>query len=209
MICFAIKTMNRYEVLMEMQGEDVHQQWAKLQTAVEEACEELPKTKRRKKKPWMTENILNLMDDKRKVKNINEHRYQEINKRIHKECLLAKEECMDENCTKVEQMAECNAEEMYVDVNKTFYRKKRRNQNNTIMNKHGKMLMESDEVKASWEEYIKELNDDTREQIVCETDNEGPEILKEEIRKAMENMKNGRGIGTDGIAKEMIEALGE
>ena len=78
-----------------------------------------------------------------------------------------------------------------------------------VLNKHGKILMDSAEVKARWEEYIKELYDDTREQIVCETNNEGPEILKEEIRKAMNNMKNGKVIGTDGIAKEMIEALGE
>ena len=42
------------------------------------------------------------------------------------------------------------------------------------MNKHGKILMESDEVKARWEEYITELYDDTREEIVCETNNEGP-----------------------------------
>ena len=54
--------MNRYEVLMEMEGDDVQQQWTKLQTAVEEACEELPKKKRREKKPWMNTNILNLMD---------------------------------------------------------------------------------------------------------------------------------------------------
>ena len=170
---------------------------------------QLPMTKRKKKKPWMTENILNLMDDRRKVKNTDEHRYQEINKRIRKECLLAKEEWMDENCTKIEQMAKCNAKEMYANINKAFYKRKRRNQNNTIMNKHGKILMDSAEVKARWEEYIKELYDDTREQIVCETNNEGPEILKEEIRKAMNNMKNGKAIGTDGIAKEIIEALGE
>ena len=157
----------------------------------------------------MTENILNLMDDRRKVKNIDEHQYQEINKRIRKECLLAKEEWMDENCTKIEQMAKCNAKEMYANINKAFYKRKRRNQNNTIMNKHGNILMDSAKVKASWEEYIKELYDDTREQIDCETNNEGPEILKEEIRKAMNNMKNGKAIGTDGIAKEMIEALGE
>ena len=194
--------MNRYEVLMGMEEDNVQQQWAKLQTAVEEACEELPKTIRKKKKPWMAENIWNLMDDRRKVKNIDEHRYQEINKRIRKECLLAKEEWMDENCTKIEQMAKCNAKEI-------FYKKKGRDQNNTIMNKHEKILMDSAEVKAGWEEYIKELYDDTREQIVCETNNEGPEILKEEIRKAMKNMKNGKVIGTDGIAKEMIEALGE
>ena len=69
---FAIKTMNRYEVLMEMEGDDVQQQWTKLQTAFEEACDELPKKKRRKKKPWMTENILNLMDERRKFKNVDE-----------------------------------------------------------------------------------------------------------------------------------------
>ena len=69
------------------------------------------------------------------------------------------------------------------------------------MNKQGKILMDSAEVKARWEEYIEELYDDTREQIVYETNNEGPEILKEEIRKAMKNMINGKAIGTDGIAK--------
>ena len=85
-------------------------------------------------------------------------------------------------------MAKCNAKEMYANINKTLYKKKGRNQNNTIMNKHGKILMESDEIKARWEEYIKELYDDTREEIVCQRNNEGPEILKEEIRKAMKNM---------------------
>ena len=47
--CFAIKTMNRYEVLMELEEEDMQQQWTNLQTTVEEAREELPKTERRKK----------------------------------------------------------------------------------------------------------------------------------------------------------------
>ena len=66
----------------------------------------------------MTENSLKLMDDTRKVKNIDEHLYQEINKRLRKECLLAKEEWMDENCIKIEQMAKCNAKEMYENISK-------------------------------------------------------------------------------------------
>ena len=113
------------------------------------------------------------------------------------------------NCTKIEQIAKCNAKEMYANIDKAFYKKKRRNQNNTTMNKHGKILTNSAKVKAGGEGCIKELYDDTREQIVCETNNEGPEILKEEIRKSMKNIKNGKAIETDGIAKEMIEALGE
>ena len=116
---------------------------------------------------------------------------------------------MDENGTKIEQMARCTAKEMYANINKTLCKKKGRNQNNTIMNERGKILMESDEIKARWEEYIKELHDDIREEIVCQTNNEGPEILKEDIRKAMKSMRNGKAVGTDGIAKEIIESLGE
>ena len=40
------------------------------------------------------------MNDRRKVKNIDEHRYQEIKKIIRKECLLAKEGWMDEKLYK-------------------------------------------------------------------------------------------------------------
>ena len=69
--------------------------------------------------------------------------------------------------------------------------------------------MESDEIKARWDVSIKELYDDIREEIVCQRNNEGPEMLNKEIRKAMKSMKNGKAIGTDGIAKEMIESLGE
>ena len=71
----------------------------------------------------MTENILKLMDDRRKFKNKDENKYQEINKRIHKECLLAKEDWMDKNCAK-KQMAKFNTKEMYANNNKTLYRKK-------------------------------------------------------------------------------------
>ena len=116
---------------------------------------------------------------------------------------------MDEDCTKMGQTAKCNAKEMYANINKTLYKKKGRNHNNTIMNKHGKILMESDEIKARWEEYIKELYNDIRKEIVCQTNNEGSKILKEEIRKAMKSIINGKAVGTDGIAKEMIESLGE
>ena len=67
--------------------------------------------------------------------------------------------------------------------------------------------MESDEIKGRWEEYIKELYDDIGEEILCQTNNESPEILKEEIRKAMKSMRNGKAVGDDlilRIAKEMI-----
>jgi len=53
--------------------------------------------------------------------------------------LLVKEEWIDENFTKIEQMAKCNAKDMYAKVNKTLCNKKGRNQNNTlVIKKKGK-----------------------------------------------------------------------
>ena len=37
----------------------------------------------------------------------------------------------------------------------------------------------------------------------------GPSILEEEIRAAIGKMKRGKSIGGDGVAVEMIEALGD
>ena len=68
-------------------------------------------------------------------------------------------------------------------------------------------MIESDQIEKRSEEYIKELYNDNLE-IVCET-NDGPEIPKEDIRKAMTGMSNSKAIGTDGIAKAMVEVLGE
>ena len=75
------------------------------------------------------------------------------------------------------------------------------------MDKEGNLLME--DILKRWTEYIKELYEDEQEVINLELDEQGPEIMREEIRAAMNKMKKGKAIGKDGIAVEMLEALGE
>ena len=73
------------------------------------------------------------------------------------------------------------------------------------------MAMEIEDVKRRWSEYVGELyNDVTPEmsEIVIEN-NEGPTILREEVRCAMESMKSGKAVGGDGVAVEMLHALGD
>ena len=77
------------------------------------------------------------------------------------------------------------------------------------MDKEGILLMEMEDILKRWTEYIKELYEDEQEVINLELAEQGPEIMKEEIRAAMNKMKKGKAIGKDGIAVEMLESLGE
>ena len=63
------------------------------------------------------------------------------------------------------------------------------------MDKEGNLLMELEDILKRWMECIKELYEDEQEAINLELDEKGPEIMKEEIRAAMNMMKKGKAIG--------------
>ena len=71
------------------------------------------------------------------------------------------------------------------------------------MDKEGNLLMEMDDILKRWTEYIKEIYNDEQEVINLELDVQGPEIMKEEIRAAMndeERKTNWKGWDSGGNA---------
>ena len=59
-----------------------------------------------------------------------------------------------------------------------------------------------------WSEYIEELfQNECGEEPVIRKDLDMPDIIEEEVRKALMKMKAGKVVGPDNIAVEMIEAL--
>ena len=70
--------------------------------------------------------------------------------------------------------------------------------------------MEKEKILERWSEHISELYHDERGDkppIMKKFD--GPPIMKDEVRKAVESMKNGKAVGPDKITVEMIESLDE
>ena len=60
-----------------------------------------------------------------------------------------------------------------------------------------------------WDNYISNIFKDNRpENINIQYNGKGPPILKEEVEYAMNKMKFGKAVGTDGIALDMLKALG-
>ena len=80
-----------------------------------------------------------------------------------------------------------------------------------IMTANGKLAMDVEEVKARWSEYIAELFSDERADAseIRIDDDEGPMIMKDEVRAAIASMKRGKAVGEDGIDVEVIQALGD
>ena len=66
-------------------------------------------------------------------------------------------------------------------------------------------------LKVRWNEYVAELYHDDRPEVnVISIDNDdGPSIMREEVRAAIQEMKAGKAVGRDGIAAEVLQALGD
>ena len=104
---------------------------------------------------------------------------------------------------------------------KALEKKKNTGRRNTIKDKDGRLLEDSEEIRARWKEYVEELytgssnmeeemKEQKREQE--ETQNEdttGLGIMREEVLAAIAEMKNGKAEGIDNIPIEILKNLGD
>ena len=71
--------------------------------------------------------------------------------------------------------------------------------------------MDIEEAKARWNENVAELHYEDRpdvSEIVNDNDNDLT-IMREEVRSATCEMKTGKDVGGDGIAVDVLQALGQ
>ena len=83
-------------------NELVHIQWNNLKTVLTDVCNNnLKADEATKKKNWMTDHILSLMDERRKHKK-NDSQYKYLQRTIRREIKRAKEEWMRGQCEELE-----------------------------------------------------------------------------------------------------------
>ncbi|GFN92110.1 craniofacial development protein 2-like [Plakobranchus ocellatus] len=86
---YQIAVQNKFEALGD--AEEVEQQWDNFKSAIMEAATEvIPKVKRKATQKWMTEEILNLMEERRCAKG-NKEKYEQIHKNVQEICNMSKE----------------------------------------------------------------------------------------------------------------------
>ena len=211
---YILTVENKYQMLRdECDENDPGQQWKRLSDAIEEGNQKvLPEKRRRRKNNWITEEIFELMDERRAAKGRDNNIYRELNRQIKRKCREAKEKWLDEQCKEIEDLEKRDTRMMYNKIREITQKKGSIN-GRAIKDKDGKVLMETEAIKERWEEYIKELFEDERQEEEVEEENprqlDGEQIIEAEVKYAMSKMKRGKAAGEDGIMVEMLEALGE
>ena len=205
---FKIKVQNRYE---ELEAQENRSSWEIFKEAITTASmDTIPIKEIRKKQKWMTDEILDLMTERRQAKLKNMNKYKDIDKLIKAKCIKEKEKWLNNKCTEIEAKKYTDAHKMHSNIREITGRRGCTS-SGCIKSKSGEIIMEKAQVLQRWTEYIKELYEDDRheEKPWIKKDMQGPRILKAEIEKAINHMKNNKATGPDEIAVEQIKGLGE
>ena len=111
--------------------------------------------KRKKTKPWITEDILELCDKRRSLKFQKSNHLQEynsLNKRIRKNMKQAKENWLNNECKDIDNSFASNRSKKAYSIIKALTKKKSE-AINTILSKDGKVLSEDTHIIKRWTEY--------------------------------------------------------
>ena len=135
-------------------------------------------------------------------------KYKDLNKEIRKKCNEAKELWLNQQCQEIEQNKNMDSKLMHSKSNDISGKKTKCNSTGCIKSQDGTMLMEKDEILNRWSEYAEDLFKDDRDtKPEIKKNIEGPSILKEEVKAAINKMKKGKATGPDNIPIEIIVAL--
>ena len=173
----------------------------------------MQKKEKKKHKEWMTPQILNLMIERKEIKERNgdnDEEYIRMDKRIKKACIKAKEDWFDEKCDELIKLEKNhNSREMHRKVKEvTGIKKKSSSKNQCIKDKFGNLLFEKELIDERWMEYIQELYDDQQRMEDMDIDDlQGPAITRSEILNALRRMKSRKATGIDDITAEHLKAL--
>ncbi len=130
-------------------------QWEQMKESITQAAEEtIPRQCRKAKKKWMTDDILKLMDERRKIKQ-NHDAYVAMNKDITAKCNLAKEEWLNEKCKEIEQKNKHDTKSMHARI-REITGKRTCSATGCLKSKEGNIIMDKDKILERWSEYIGE-----------------------------------------------------
>jgi len=204
--------MNSYYAQKNNNDTTPEEDFVKLKEMIGRTANEiLPKHEGKAHKSWMNNEILHLMQERRKAKQ-DFRKYNTLNKEIKRLCNVAHEKYLNEICEEAEKLYNISPREAHKQIKNITGKFKTKNQTGCLKDKNGNILMEEQEILKRWHDYIEELYDDTErpdKPFKFSEPMSGPAILKNEIENAMKHMKANKAVGSDNIPVEILMALEE
>lgn len=201
--------------------EDMNKLWERIKEAyIGTAEEHIGYREKRKKPPWISQEVLQLSDDRKLLKHKKtlgdeetRKKYNRITKEIKKKSKQCKEDWISKKCEEVEKYKKQN------DTRKLFQTVKEicgqfEAKTSIITDKRGKVIEGKEQVKNRWKEYFEELyrldeckETDILKELKATNKEEGLEnFTEEEVRMAIKALKSRKAPGVDNITAEILQA---
>ena len=206
---FKIEVRNRFDALSLIVNENSSGEldWSQLEDVLTKRAEtELAKKPKKNNQRSVMQEILELMDKRRHLKNKKTSDFKMINNKIGQECTKAKQRWIAEKCEEIENLEQRDIQLMYSKI-KIMTKTTTRTAKTVLTKKDEKVVIGQEEVLKRWVEHIGDLfRDEQKEKTMRQEDKDliGNEILKSEIEAALKQMENQKSPGNDKISKEML-----
>ena len=112
---------------------------------------------RQKHDNWITEEIRDLFEQRRKNKD-NETRYCELENLIKQKCIQGHDEFLKRKCAEIEQLFNLNCKVAHMKTREISNKKTYNTPWGCLKGKNGEMLFGEEDIKEIWKEYITELH---------------------------------------------------
>ncbi|KAK3561822.1 hypothetical protein QTP86_017071 [Hemibagrus guttatus] len=142
----------------------------------------------------------------------NRQEYKELQRRVKREVSKAKQKAYDELYTRLDTRE--GEKDLYRLARQRDRDGKDVQQVRVIKDRDGRVLTSEESVQRRWKEYFEELMNEENEREkrvegVNSVEQKVDKIRKDEVRKALKRMKNGKAVGPDDIPVEVWKCLGE
>jgi len=182
-------------------------------TFLDTANSVLGRRKKRKNKPWISEDTLKLIEARRSLKkyklrtSYDRHTYYQAKAEVQRHIRQDKKAWLEDQCAQVEQGLQHNRS----NSKNAFKIAKKLPKHRNIHDEMGKVLSDLDDIKARWKRYTESLYEDknsTQHRDSASTEatdqDKAMPILIDEVRDAIRRLPRDKAAGYDNLPAELL-----
>ncbi|CAH2096300.1 unnamed protein product [Euphydryas editha] len=162
----------------------------------------------RKKQVWMTDEIIDLIEERRLHKTSNIVKYKELDRQIRNKCRTTRLQWYESRCEKIELlMKRHDSFQLHKEI-KDMANLHRKRRQTFLTDNMGNIILDPQLRKKHWENYVEVMfSDSTRGVMGDYNPTTGPNILRSEVQRALHRAKTGKAFGPDEITCDVLKLL--
>lgn len=195
--------------------ENIEENWKIFKHILESTAKEVIGFSKRgeKKKKWITQEIINLMEERKKHKRPQSEedqiKYKELKRKIQKLCRKEKENFINLECQEAENLERIDSARFHKKVNELTWGTKSKRIECTLNDENGNEIFEPELILKRWAQYCEKLYKDERpdRRTTSPEEDEIPEFNTHQIKLVLKRLNKKKAPGSDNIPAELLKLM--